>query len=68
VGTERVDRISPTSPLIGVPGILLTPHSAGCTHENLERTFHEAAVENLAAFVRGEPLRGLVLSPVQVGG
>jgi phosphoglycerate dehydrogenase-like enzyme len=64
----HADRISPTSPLIGVPGILLTPHSAGCTHENLERTFHEAAVENLAAFVRGEPLRGLVLSPVQVGG
>jgi phosphoglycerate dehydrogenase-like enzyme len=51
--------LDPDSPLWALPGVLLSPHTAGLSlHEN-ERIV-ELFVENLGRYVRGEPLRNRV--------
>ena len=57
------DPIALDSPLLGVPGVLLTPHTAASTSENLEYTFHLAGLDNLMAWLDGRPLRGVVTAP-----
>lgn len=47
------------SPLWTLPNVIVTPHSSGTTPSNLPRA-DEIFVENLARYVRGEPLRNEV--------
>jgi phosphoglycerate dehydrogenase-like enzyme len=45
-------------PLRSLDNVLLTPHIGYVTSENY-RAFYEQAVEDIAAFLRGEPIRAL---------
>lgn len=48
-----------SSPLWGLPNVIVTPHSSGTSPGNFQRAT-EIFVDNLARYVRGEPLRNEV--------
>ena len=53
--------LPPDHPLWRAPGVLITPHLAGDTHEAARRAYHLVA-EQLRRYGRGEPLRNVVKS------
>jgi phosphoglycerate dehydrogenase-like enzyme len=55
----EVEPLPPESPLWSLPNVLVTPHNSGDAPGNLERA-SEIFLDNLARFVRGEPLRNEV--------
>ncbi|MEM2905178.1 MAG: glycerate dehydrogenase, partial [Candidatus Bathyarchaeia archaeon] len=46
--------LDPSSPLLKLENVVLTPHSAGQTREALEKGL-KMAVDNVAAFLKGKP-------------
>jgi phosphoglycerate dehydrogenase-like enzyme len=52
--------LSETSPLWDMPNVLITPHISGST-PNYDKRATELFCENLAHYLRGEPLRNLVV-------
>ncbi len=50
--------IQPDHPLLGAPGTILTPH-IGYVTEEVYAAWYQAAVEGVAAYLRGQPLRVL---------
>ena len=54
--TFDVEPLPAGHPLLGLPNTVLTPHLGYVTEETYER-FYGEAVDDIAAFVRGEPVR-----------
>jgi len=57
------DGLAPASALSALPNVVLTPHVATMTPENLDRTFYDIALRNVMAFVGGGELRHQVNTP-----
>ena len=53
---------NPSSPLLHHPRVIATPHVAGVTDVNLERSF-QCLADNLQRYARGEQPRFLVNQP-----
>ncbi|MBO55147.1 MAG: hydroxyacid dehydrogenase [Dehalococcoidia bacterium] len=54
--TFDVEPISPNHPLLSLPNVVLTPHIGYVTQEGY-RAFYQGVVENIKAFMSGEPIR-----------
>lgn len=54
--TFDVEPISPNHPLLSLPNVVLTPHIGYVTQEGY-RAFYQGVVENINAFMSGEPIR-----------
>ncbi len=54
--TFDVEPISPNHPLLSLPNVVLTPHIGYVTREGY-RAFYQGVVENIKAFMSGEPIR-----------
>lgn len=59
IDVTREEPLPPDNPLWTHPNLTLTAHTSALTSESRKRN-DELFLENLAAFVRGEPLRNLV--------
>jgi D-3-phosphoglycerate dehydrogenase len=57
------DSLEPGSPLTRLPNVVLTPHVATMTPENLDRTFYDIALRNVMSFVGGKELRNQMNAP-----
>jgi phosphoglycerate dehydrogenase-like enzyme len=60
IDVYATEPIEPDHPLLGAPRTLLTPHIGITTRDNL-RMYYEQAVEDVMAYLDGQPIR--VLSP-----
>ena len=60
IDTFDVEPLPSENPLLGMSNVLLTPH-IGYVTEEAYRAFYRGLVENVRAFVSGEPIR--VLNP-----
>ena len=54
--TFDVEPINPNHPLLSLPNVVLTPHIGYVTQEGYE-AFYQGVVENIKAFMSGEPIR-----------
>lgn len=51
--------LAPSSPLWNLPNVVVTPHNGATTQETAQRG-REIALDNVARWARGRPLRNVV--------
>lgn len=60
---EFNDSLLADHPLLALPNVLVSPHTATMTPENLDRTFYDIALRNVMSFLGGDELRNQVNAP-----
>ncbi len=60
IDVTKIEPLDETSPLWLAKNLLITPHAGG-TYDNVITTWRDLALENLALYSAGKPLRNLVV-------